>query len=117
MKRISDKNKKIFIKCLGIIVQPATLLLPAPGAQLLAQGAIYAVSDKLIDSDKPIPDIDTVLSATKENIKQDAILILDQFDNKRELYENVLLRLISEKQEKEEQIWKVREWIAVLDAS
>lgn len=89
MKRISDKNKKIFIKCLGIIVQPATLLLPAPGAQLLAQGAIYAVSDKLIDSDKPIPDIDTVLSATKENIKQDAILILDQFDNKRELYEDL----------------------------
>ena len=45
------------------------------------------------------------------------ILLDDPDCNKRELYENVLLRLISEKQEKEEQIRKVRGWIAVLDAS
>ena len=95
MKKQTKKNRNIFIKCLGILVQPATLALTGSGAQLIAQGSIYALSDILVDSEASFPDIDTILADTEESVRLDAKLILDQFDNKRELYED--LRFETEK--------------------
>ena len=88
MNKITDKNKRIFIKCLGILIQPATLLIGGPGTQLVAQGSIYALSDILTSGAKSIPDLDTVLSNTKENIKQDVMQILDVVDNEKGLYKS-----------------------------
>lgn len=85
MKKQSDVIMRIFIKCLAVLVQPATLILSNPGAQLVSQGIIYALADKIADRDIPFPDINTVLSNRKENIRNDVALILDLFEIKNEM--------------------------------